>query len=293
MAYAWWETRSVIQAALAPLVDRVFVVMQFGNANLDEVYRQVIKPAVEWYGYNSLRVDEPAPPGVHIAGALAGALAYPVLPLVAQLPLRIQPAGFPGEHLVFVANGLVWAAGILALRRWWLRRKPRAAVLIAAGIVLGLLSSPAHAQQCEPAGAVVEVRPIVAGADTLTVSYTLVNNTCSSLFWMSIGSGGPERTQLVPQRTPVVTSAPPGWLGTVVYPEETSYMHLWWEAKDVAAALPPGAVTSGFVARVAGPGTVLPGLRGMDGRLVRRIDFGSLPFTVGSTGVQCWWGWVR
>ena len=70
-------------------------------------------------------------------------------------------------------------------------------------------------------------------------------------------------------------------------------MHLWWEAKNAAAALPPGAATGGFVARVAGPTTVPPGLRGMDGRLVRPIDFGNLPFTVGSTGVQCWWGRVR
>ena len=186
-----------------------------------------------------------------------------------------------------------------ALRRSWLRRKRRAAVLIAAGIGLGLLSSPVHAQQCEPAGAVVEVRAIVAGSDTLTVSYTIVNNTRSSLVWISIGSGGPERTQVVPQQTPVVTSAPPGWLGTVVYPEETSYMHLWWEAKDVAAALPPGAATSGLVARVAGPSTVLPGLRGMDGRLVRPIDFGKPaihrgqhrgPVLVGMGQVSAWDG---
>ncbi len=90
-----------------------------------------------------------------------------------------------------------------------LTKRPRSAFgLIAAGIELGLLSSPAHAQQCEPAGAVVEVRAIVAGSDILTVSYTLVNNTRSSLVWISIGSGGPERTRLVPQQTPVVTSAP-------------------------------------------------------------------------------------
>jgi hypothetical protein len=49
-------------------------------------------------------------------------LASPVLPLLAWLPLTLQPSGFPGEHLVFLANGVVLAAGILALRRWWLRR---------------------------------------------------------------------------------------------------------------------------------------------------------------------------
>ncbi|MGH9892448.1 MAG: hypothetical protein ACREA0_10775 [bacterium] len=67
----------------------------------------------------------PAPPSVHIASALVGALACPVLPLVAQLPLTLQPSGFPAEHLTFLANGLVWAAGILALRRLWLRRTAR------------------------------------------------------------------------------------------------------------------------------------------------------------------------
>jgi hypothetical protein len=166
-------------------------------------------------------------------------------------------------------------------------------ILIAAGIVLGVSSLAGRAQECEPARAAVEVHASVAGSGTLTVSYTVVNNTRASLLWMSIGSGGQERTQLVPQQTPVIQTAPSGWHGKVVYPEETSYMHLWWEAKDISAALPPGGSTGGFVVGVAGPPAVQPGLRGMDGRLVRPIDFGTLPFTVGGTGAQCWWGRVR
>jgi hypothetical protein len=61
------------------------------------------------FGSEMSRFDagDPAPVGVHMASALVGALAYPVLPLVAKLPLTMQPSGFPGEHLVFVANGLV------------------------------------------------------------------------------------------------------------------------------------------------------------------------------------------
>jgi hypothetical protein len=132
---------------------------------------------------------------------------------------------------------------------------------IATGIVLGLLCFQAHAEQCEPAGAAIEVRANVSGSDTLTVSYTVVNNTRSGVAWIRIGSAGPERTQLIPQQIPVIKSAPSGWAGAVVYPEETPDMHLWWEMKD--------------------------------GRLVRPIDFGSLPFTVGGTGMQCWWGRVR
>jgi len=77
-------------------------------------------------GMSRFDTGDPAPPGVQVASALAGALAYPLVPLVVQLPLTMQPSGFPGEHLVFLANGLVWAAGILALRRLWFRRSARA-----------------------------------------------------------------------------------------------------------------------------------------------------------------------
>ena len=91
----------------------------------------------------------------------------------------------------------------------------------------------------------------------------------------------------------MIQAAPSGWQGKVVYPEETAYVHLWWEAKDIGSALPPGGSTGGFVVGVAGPSAVQPGLRGLDGGLVRPIDFGTLPFTVGGTGAQCWWGRVR
>jgi hypothetical protein len=80
------------------------------------------------FGSGMARFDtgDPAPLGVQIAGALVGVLAYPVLPVLALLPLAMQPLGFPGEHLVFLANGVIWAAAVLALRGWWLRRAVRA-----------------------------------------------------------------------------------------------------------------------------------------------------------------------
>ena len=76
-------------------------------------------------GMSRFGTGDPAPASVQIASVLVGALAYPVLPLITRLPLTMRPSGFPGEHLVFLANGLVWAAGILALPRLWLRRTAR------------------------------------------------------------------------------------------------------------------------------------------------------------------------
>jgi len=170
-------------------------------------------------------------------------------------------------------------------------------VLVVAVLWLLGASPPARAQgsspdRCEPARGAVAVRASVTGADALTVSYTVVNSTRSPLIWLSVGSGGAQRTRLVVQQTPKVTSAPAGWMGTVVYPEETPYMHLWWESRDATAGLPVNAATGGFAIEVASPATVPPGFRGMDGNPVRPIDFGTLPFTAGGTGVQCWWGRV-
>jgi hypothetical protein len=98
----------------------------FGLGLGQAVLTVVMTVVVFGSGMSRFDTGDPAPPGVQIASALVGALAYPVLPLLAQLPLTMQPSGFPGEHLVFLVNGLVWAAGILALRRLWLRRTARA-----------------------------------------------------------------------------------------------------------------------------------------------------------------------
>ena len=79
------------------------------------------------FGSEMSRFDtnRPAPPGERVAGVIAQALVYPLVPLVAQLPLALRPSGFPGEHLVFLVNGLIWGGAILALRRAWLRRAAR------------------------------------------------------------------------------------------------------------------------------------------------------------------------
>lgn len=58
LEYAWQEARSVLQATLAPLLRRVFVVMQFGDPTLDAVYRDVIRIVAGEFGYDVLRIDE-------------------------------------------------------------------------------------------------------------------------------------------------------------------------------------------------------------------------------------------
>ena len=52
------EAKSLIQYALKPPKRQVFVVMPFGDTELDSTYRTVIKPAIEGFGYVSLRADE-------------------------------------------------------------------------------------------------------------------------------------------------------------------------------------------------------------------------------------------
>jgi len=71
------------------------------------------------FGSGMARFDTgaPAPTGVRLLNGLATVLAYPVLPLVTRLPLTMRPQGFPGEHLVFLANSVIWAIGIIAVRR--------------------------------------------------------------------------------------------------------------------------------------------------------------------------------
>lgn len=58
LQYAWHEARSVLQATLAPLVHRVFVVMRIGDADLDSAYRNTMRPVIREFGYDALRIDE-------------------------------------------------------------------------------------------------------------------------------------------------------------------------------------------------------------------------------------------
>ena len=52
------ESRSILQASWALALHRVFVVMKFGDAMLDDVYTNAIRPVVRDFGYDVLRIDE-------------------------------------------------------------------------------------------------------------------------------------------------------------------------------------------------------------------------------------------
>lgn len=171
-------------------------------------------------------------------------------------------------------------------------RIPSSSTWLTAGIIVGTAVSPGLAQECAPAGVAIQIQASASGSDTVAVRYTVVNNSGESLRWVSIGAGGQERTLAVPAQTPAVMEAPSGWRGIVVYPEETAYIHLWWETVDTRTGIGPRSSASTFAIRVADPNAVRPGLIGTDGRPVQPIDFTRLPFTVGGSQGGCWWGRV-
>ena len=163
---------------------------------------------------------------------------------------------------------------------------------LATSIIIATAASRGLAQDCSPAGTVVQIRASASGTDTITVRYTVVNHSPENLRWISIGAGSDEeQTVAVPAQTPALTDSPPGWRGLIVYPEETAYVHLWWEAIDTAAGIGPGRSLNSFAVRAPGPAAVRPGQIGPYGP-VQPIDFPVLPFRVGGSQGGCWWGRV-
>ena len=49
---------SILQKALAPPEKKVFVIMKFGDAELDSVYELAIKPVIHSFGLECVRIDE-------------------------------------------------------------------------------------------------------------------------------------------------------------------------------------------------------------------------------------------
>lgn len=169
---------------------------------------------------------------------------------------------------------------------------PNASVWLTATLFVGLAPRSGQAQDCAAAGAAVQIQAKASGTDTITVRYTVFNHARDTVRWIRIGAGiEEERTVAVNEQTPVVTEAPPGWRGRVVYPEETAYVHLWWEAVDSGQGLEPGRSLRSLAVRAPGPNAVRPGQIGPYGP-VQPIDFTRLPFKAGGSGGTCWWGRV-
>ena len=132
----------------------------------------------------------------------------------------------------------------------------------------------------------------MSGADTVSVHYIVVNDSQETLRWISIGTSGEVRTRSVPSQAPLVTGVPPGWHGLVIYPEETVFFHLWWEATTQEGGIGPNRTERRFAIRAPSEDAVTRGLVYPDGRPVEPIDFTRLPFTVGGSGGTCWSGRV-
>ena len=74
---------------------------------------------VSLFGSNMARFGTGAPPEpwAPIADAPLYVLSCPLLPLVSQLPQPLPFSGFPAEHVLFFANGLIWAIALVWLHR--------------------------------------------------------------------------------------------------------------------------------------------------------------------------------
>jgi len=51
-------TRSILQQALSKPQKQIFVIMKFGDADLDSAYGGVVKPLAQEFGFKVVRVDE-------------------------------------------------------------------------------------------------------------------------------------------------------------------------------------------------------------------------------------------
>jgi hypothetical protein len=79
---------------------------------------------VSLFSSSMARFDTGAAPeaSAGLVAALLHVLSFPLLPLLSLLPKPMRFSGFPVEHLLFLANGLIWAIVLLWLyrryRRW-------------------------------------------------------------------------------------------------------------------------------------------------------------------------------
>jgi nucleoside 2-deoxyribosyltransferase len=98
--------KSLLEQAVAPPKKQIFVVMQFGNDELDSAYTGVIKPVGESFGFNVVRVDE-IQDGGSINQQMLGELSSSAIVLAdlsGERPNCYYEAGFAhaiGKEMIF------------------------------------------------------------------------------------------------------------------------------------------------------------------------------------------------
>jgi nucleoside 2-deoxyribosyltransferase len=103
------STRSLIERALTPPKEQVFVIMKFGDERLDSAYEGVIKPVAREFDLDVIRVDEIQDSGQISQQILENIACSRVViaELTGERPNCYYEAGFAhalGKELVFVIN---------------------------------------------------------------------------------------------------------------------------------------------------------------------------------------------
>lgn len=102
-------SRSLIERALIPPKDQIFVVMKFGDDALDSAYEGVIKPLAEEFELEAIRVDEIQDSG-QISQQILENIACSrlvIAELTGERPNCYYEAGFAhalGKELIFIIN---------------------------------------------------------------------------------------------------------------------------------------------------------------------------------------------
>lgn len=103
------STRSILQKTLAPTEPQVFVIMKFGDDDLDSAYEGVMKPVIEEFGLRAIRIDEIQDSG-KITDQILEYIAsskYVLADLTGERPNCYYECGFAhalGKELIFTVK---------------------------------------------------------------------------------------------------------------------------------------------------------------------------------------------
>jgi nucleoside 2-deoxyribosyltransferase len=104
------STRSILQKTLSPTEPQVFVIMKFGDDELDSAYEGVMKPIIEEFGLRAVRIDEIQDSG-KITDQILEYIAsskYVLADLTGERPNCYYECGFAhalGKELIFTIKG--------------------------------------------------------------------------------------------------------------------------------------------------------------------------------------------